>query len=141
MIANNEKNLKRMSELLKSQIVYDHLLKLMGIKPHLVRKLPVERLDRATYDQTRPEIQSLNAITAKHLAFKIQSKEKEELTLLLKSAALLRYQAAMQALIDYAVHVDMKEFERNLQAVTPHAQYCCGGAVPHKIPANRIREY
>ncbi len=141
MIANNEKNLKRMSELLKSQIVYDHLLKLMGVQENMVHRLPVERFKRKAYDQTRSEIQTPNKDMQETLARQLREKEKTELTLLLKSSPLLRYQAMMQALIDYAVHVDMKEFERNLQRATTPAQYCCGASMYHKIPANRIREY
>lgn len=141
MITTNEKNLKRITELLKSQIVYNHMLELMGIQENMVRRLPLDRFKRMAYDQTRPEIQAQDKETQQILARQLHEKEKKELTLLLKSSALSRYQAMMQALIDYAVHVDTKEFERNLQRATPPAQYCCGASMPHKVPANRIREY
>lgn len=135
----SEKNIKRLDELLKSQVVYDHMLSLMGVQ--LVRRLPVERYTRTAYDKTRPEIQLKDGSISQQLALQIQAREKEELTYLLKSSNLLRHQAIMQAVIDYAVHVRAADFEQNLKNITPSRQYCCGARQRVKVPADKLREY
>ena len=127
---------KRLETLLKSQVIYDYMLDLMGIK--VKNRLPKEEYIRKAYDNSRPEVLSANPQQQLSVKKHIQAVEKEELIKLLDSSKLLRYIALMQAGVDYGVNAQLNSLEQNLKKVIPPKPYAIAQN-KIRIPADKIK--
>ena len=104
-----------MEKLLRSQVVYDYMLALMGVTPSMHKRLPDKRAERETFDKARPELRYKSARTSFRISLLLQRKEKKALADMFKASDLLRKKAMMIVLAECGVYVDQKTFENNLK--------------------------
>lgn len=107
----------KMEKLLRSQVVYDYMLRLMGVTPHMQKRMPQKRFERETFDKARKELRYKSARTSFRLSRILQNKEQHALFVMLNKSALLRQQAMMMVLVEYGAYVDQKTFETNLKQI------------------------
>ena len=105
-----EKPIKELKTLLKSQIVYDYMLSLMGAKPSSMACIDKNQATRVNYDKTRPEVQ--NATEAQ--ITKLRETEKEKLVQLLRSSYLMQQIALLDVGIACARHIPGDKLRENL---------------------------
>lgn len=106
-----------MEKLLRSQVVYDYMLALMGVTDSMHKQLSSKRAERETFDKARRELRHKSARTSFRLSLLLQRKEKKALADMLKASDLLRKKAMMIVLAESGVYVDQKTFENNLKQV------------------------
>ena len=104
-----------MEKLLRSQVVYDYMLTLMGVTDSMHKRVSDKRAERETFDKARREFRYKTARTSFRLSLLLQRKEKKALADMLKASDLLRKKAMMIVLAECGVYVDQKTFENNLK--------------------------
>lgn len=123
---------KRLETLLKSQNIYDYMLKLMGVM--VKNTLPKEEATRKQYDAER--LKNIGQTHCYHLI----SYEKKELVDLIKNNHLVKHYALWKVGADYGTNAVTKNLDENLKKTDfPKAYECHIAQNKIKIPADKIR--
>lgn len=121
-----------LANLLKSQIIYDHLLDLMGIQ--VKNRLPKEEKERRLYDLNRTKNMD------KAQAQRLYNAEKKSLETVLSTSILIRKCAQIWAGTDYGVLAPSHPFEENIKKAVQPKPYVVITHKSARIPADKVKD-